>query len=399
MHDVAVLALEGVIAFDLAIPCQVFGLAELADGSPGYDVKVCTPGRITATNGPKAQFAMETPLRLEDAADADTVVVPGLASYREPPPPEVLALLRSLHARGTRIASVCTGAFVLAAAGLLDGRRATTHWRQAPELSEMFPGTEVDPDSLYIDNGGAVLTSAGLAAGLDMCLYMVGLDHGAAVAADTARSVVVPMVRDGGQTQFITHKTPVGDDSGLSSTLSWMRSNLDHPMSLDEIAEEANMSVRTLNRHFREQLGTTPLQWLLLERVERSKQLLETSDLSVERIASEVGFGSAVTLRQHFARRVGVPPQRYRLAFRARGRTNGQTLRGGETTNESVHPDLAPQTSIWPPAERADPGSRSWPGQGARSLPAEGHEVGDPPFESSADIASITGRPYAGQSL
>jgi transcriptional regulator GlxA family with amidase domain len=319
MRDVAVLALEGVIAFDLAIPCQVFGLAELPDGSRAYDVKVCTPGSITATNGPSAQFTMKTAFRLEDAAGADTVVVPGLATYRDPPSPDVVAFLRDLHARGTRIASVCTGAFVLAAAGLLDGRRATTHWRQAPELSAMFPRTEVDPDTLYVDNGGTVLTSAGLAAGLDMCLYMVGLDHGAAVAADTARSVVVPMVRDGGQAQFITHKTPIDDDAGLGSILSWMQTNLGRPLSLDDIADEANMSVRTLNRRFRDQLGTTPLQWLLLERVERSKQLLETSDLSVERIASEVGFGSAVTLRQHFARRVGVPPHRYRLAFRSRG--------------------------------------------------------------------------------
>lgn len=318
MHRVAVLALDSVIAFDMAIPSQVFGLAELTDGSPAYDVTVCGSGRITVTNGPKAQFTMETALGLEDAAEADTVVVPGLAAYGEPPEPEVLVFMRDMHARGARIASVCTGAFVLAAAGLLEGRRATTHWRQVTEFSAMFPNTDVDPDTLYVDNGGTVLTSAGLAAGLDMCLYMVGLDHGAAVAASTARTVVVPMVRDGGQAQFITRKAPVMEGAGLSPILAWMRSNLDRPLSLDAVADQANISVRTLNRQFREQFGTTPLQWLLLERVERAKELLEMSDLSVERIASEVGFGSAVTLRQHFARRVGVPPQRYRLAFRSR---------------------------------------------------------------------------------
>lgn len=317
MHRVAVLALDNVIAFDLAIPCQVFGLAELADGARAYDVQVCSSGPVTATNGPDVQFTIGTDRRLEDAADADTVVVPGISTYLDNPKPEALDFLRSAHERGTRIASVCTGAFVLGAAGLLDGRRATTHWREAKELAARFPETDVDPDPLYVDNGGSILTSAGLAAGLDMCLYMVGLDHGAAVAATTARTVVVPMVREGGQAQFISQRSPMGDDSSLMPTLAWMRSSLDRTLSLEQIAEHAKMSVRTLNRQFRAQLGTTPLQWLLWERLERSKELLETSDLAVERIASEVGFGSAVTLRHHFARRVGVPPQRYRLAFQA----------------------------------------------------------------------------------
>ncbi len=322
MHRIAVLALDQVIAFDLAIPLQIFDAARLADGTPAYDVMVCAAAHTAATSGEHRQFTFRAPYRLDDALRADTIVVPGLSALDGPPSRRALDVLRTAAERGLRIASVCTGAFVLAAAGLLDGRRATTHWHYAPELARRYPAIEVDADVLFVDNDNAVLTSAGLAAGIDMCLYMVGRDYGASVAADVARGVVVPMVRDGGQAQFIVHATPEDPGLQLQPTLEWMHDNLRESLTLDDVARHAMTSVRTLNRRFREQVGTTPLQWLLQTRIERAKELLETTELTVERIAAEVGFGSSVTLRQHFARRVGVPPQRYRCAFRARTPTS-----------------------------------------------------------------------------
>lgn len=318
MHRIAVLALDRVIAFDLAIPCQVFDAARLPDGSRAYEVMVCGSSHVAATSGAEPQFTIRAPYGLADARRADTIVVPGLSPLAEPPPRRVLQLLRAAAADGVRIASVCTGAFVLAAAGLLDGLRATTHWHYADDLATRYPAVDVDPDVLFVDNNGSVLTSAGLAAGLDLCLYMVGTDYGAGVAADVARGTVVPLVRDGGQAQFIVHKPPEDLGVTLQQTLQWMHENLHHQLTLEDIAAHAITSVRTLNRRFREQIGTTPLQWLLQARVERAKELLETTNLSVERIADEVGFGASVTLRQHFARRVGIPPQRYRDTFRTR---------------------------------------------------------------------------------
>jgi transcriptional regulator GlxA family with amidase domain len=230
----------------------------------------------------------------------------------------VAGLLRAAAARGARVASVCTGAFVLAAAGLLDGRRATTHWEGTAELARRHPAVGVDPGVLYVDNDGRVLTSAGLAAGLDMCLHMVSSDYGAAVAAAAARRVVVPLIRDGGQAQFIEYEKPAHAGPRLSETLAWMEANLHHPLALDDIACHAAMSVRSLTRYFHDQVGMTPMQQLLLLRIQRAKELLETTDLPVERLGDEVGFGSAVALRQQFTRRVGVSPQRYRAAFQAR---------------------------------------------------------------------------------
>ena len=318
MHKVAVLALDQVVAFDLAIPCQVFGLARLADSSPGYEIRVCGARNVTVSTGERVQFRMSPPWPLEDAAHADTVVVPGLGDINLMPSGRVVRLLRSFVARGARVASVCTGAFVLAAAGLLDGRRATTHWEGAAELARRYPRVAVDPDVLYVDNDGLVLTSAGLAAGLDMCLHMVSSDYGAAVAAAAARRVVVPLVRDGGQSQFIVYDKPGETGGGLQETLTWMDASLRLPLTLDDIARHAAMSVRSLTRHFHEQVGMTPMQQLLRLRVERAKELLETTDLPVERLCDEVGFGSSVALRQQFTKRVGISPQRYRAAFRAR---------------------------------------------------------------------------------
>ena len=317
MHRIAVLAIEGTIALDLAIPTQVFGLARLADGQRAYEIRVCGPRRATVCSGDLPRFQMSAPWPLREAAAADTIVVPGIADTGRVPSRRVIAVLRSAAGRGARIASVCTGAFVLAAAGLLDGHRATTHWEDAAALARRYPAIDVDPNVLYVDNGGRLLTSAGLAAGLDMCLHMVGLDYGASVAAATARRVVVPLVRAGGQAQFIVHQKPADAGSGLQETLAWMEANLHQPLTLEDIAAHAATSVRSLTRRFAEQVGTTPMQQMLRLRVQRAQELLETTDIPIEHVSGHVGFGSSVAFRQQFTRRVGVPPQRYRAAFRA----------------------------------------------------------------------------------
>jgi transcriptional regulator GlxA family with amidase domain len=315
-HSVAVLALDDVIGLDLAIPCHVFDSTVLPDGSNPYEVRVCG-GPVTAMVNVRAKFGIQPRWRLAAAGRADTIIVPGMSQPSEPTPAPVLDLLRRAYRRGARIASVCTGAFVLAEAGLLDGLQATTHWDDTGDLTRRYPAVKVDPDVLFVDNGGRILTSAGVAAGLDMCLHLVATDFGASVAAATARRVVVPMIRDGGQALFIVHELPTDAAPILTATLAWMQDHLREPLSLDDIARHAAMSIRTLNRRFREHVGTTPLQWLLVLRVERAKELLETTDLSIERIADEVGFGSSVTLRHHFTKRVRVPPNRYRASFRS----------------------------------------------------------------------------------
>jgi len=317
MHRIAVLALDEAIALDLAIPTQVFGLARLADGQRAYEIRVCGPRRATVCAGDLPRFQMSAPFPLREAVTADTVVVPGIADTGSAPSRRVIAVLRAAAGRGARIASVCTGAFVLAAAGLLDGRRATTHWEDAAALARRYPAIDVDPNVLYVDNGGRLLTSAGLAAGLDMCLHMIGSDYGAAVAAATARKVVVPLVRAGGQAQFIVHKKPADAGGGLQDTLAWMEANLHQPLTLEDIAAHAATSVRSLNRRFAEQVGTTPMQQMLRLRVQRAQELLETTDMPIEHVSDHVGFGSSVAFRQQFTRRVGVPPQRYRAAFRS----------------------------------------------------------------------------------
>ncbi|MFG2819183.1 GlxA family transcriptional regulator [Kitasatospora sp. NPDC048365] len=317
MHVVAVLALDGVVAFDLAVPGQVFGSSTGERGAPLYEVRVCTaPGGVRAAPAFGA-MRLETPWGPEALLDADTVVVPGHESFREPPPEEVLELLRAAAGRGARVASICVGAFALAAAGLLDGMRATTHWRHADELALRHPAVEVDPAVLFVDNG-SVATSAGVAAGIDLCLHLVRGDHGATVAARTARRIVMPPQRDGGQAQFIRHEAPGDTGTALQPTLAWMEAQLHRPLTLDEIARHGATSVRTLTRRFRAQLGTTPLQWLLRARIHRAQQLLESTDLPVEQVAAATGFGSPVTLRAHFTRAVGTSPRAYRSSFRAR---------------------------------------------------------------------------------
>jgi transcriptional regulator GlxA family with amidase domain len=312
MYVVAVLALDGVVAFDLSVPCEVFGRARLAGGRPAYQVRVCGEGEVDA-----GAFTLRPRWGLAGLAGADTVVVPGVADPRRPTPPAVLAALRGAAAAGSRLASICAGAFVLAEAGLLDGLRATTHWAGARALARRYPAVEVDPDVLFVDNG-QLLTSAGAAAGLDLCLHLVRRDHGAAVAADAARLSVMPLERDGGQAQFIAYEEPAPDGASLQPLLAWLEHNLHEPLTLDGIARRAALSTRSLNRRFREQTGSTPLRWLARCRLRRAQHLLETTTEPVDRIAGMVGFGSAVTFRDRFRRLVGTSPQAYRRAFRDR---------------------------------------------------------------------------------
>ncbi|MFE5284550.1 GlxA family transcriptional regulator [Nocardia sp. NPDC056611] len=317
MHVIAVLALDGVVPFELTIPGQVFGVANSLAAGASYEVRLVAPGGETATDPALGAFTLRTDWDVPDLAAADTIIVPGHANFAAPHPDPVLTELRAAAARGARIASVCVGAFTLAAAGLLDGRRATTHWRHAADLAARYPEVDVDPAVLFID-GGQLLTSAGVAAGLDLCLHLVRRDLGAAVAAETARGIVMPLQREGGQAQFIQHPAQDRTDNPLQRTLTWMEANLHRPLTLTDIARHAALSVRTLTRHFQDQVGTTPLQWLLSTRVRYARELLETTDLPVETIAQQAGFATSTTLRHHFTRRLGTSPQQYRNTFHAR---------------------------------------------------------------------------------
>ncbi|MFF4753112.1 GlxA family transcriptional regulator [Streptomyces sp. NPDC002514] len=317
MHTVAVLVLDQVIPFDFSAPIDTFGFARLPDGRAAYRVRVCSPAAEVSAGA----FTVRAPYGLEALAEADTIIVPGVADPTVPPPPEVVDALRAAAANGTRIASVCAGAFVLAATGLLDGLRATTHWVAAHHLAAMYPGITVDPNVLYVDNG-QFLTSAGAAAAMDMCLHLIRKDHGSAVAAHAARLSVMPLEREGGQAQFIVHDLPPAPAGAtLEPLLEWLEDHCDQDFTLEDIAARAGMSTRTLNRRFREQTGTTPLQWLHRARVRRAQYLLETTAHPVERIALQAGFGSPTAFRERFRRVVGTSPQSYRRAFRTSGTT------------------------------------------------------------------------------
>ncbi|MER5949571.1 helix-turn-helix domain-containing protein [Streptomyces sp. NPDC001904] len=311
MHTIALLALDQVIPFDLSTPIEVFARTRLPDGRPGYQVWVCaeTP-EVDA-----GAFRIRAPWGLDGLRGADTVVVPGTAEPLAPLPPAVRDALRAAAADGTRIASICSGTFPLAATGLLDGLRATTHWIAADALAAAYPRIDVDPDVLYVDNG-QILTSAGAAAGLDLCLHMIRRDYGSAVAADAARLSVMPLEREGGQAQFIVHaQPPAPRGSTFEPLLTWLQDNLSRDLALADIADRAGVSTRTLMRRFREQTGTTPLQWLHRARIRRAQHLLETTGHPVERIAAQVGFGSPTAFRDRFKRTTGVSPQAYRRSF------------------------------------------------------------------------------------
>jgi transcriptional regulator GlxA family with amidase domain len=303
--------------FELAVPCEVFGL-DRSDVVPDWYAFALCPVGPTPTPL-RHGLVLTGGCSLAEVAEADTVIVPAWADPVADPPAELLDALRAAYHRGARIASICSGAFVLAAAGLLDGRRATTHWRHAAALAARYPRVRVEPDVLYTDDGN-VLTSAGTAAGIDLCLHLVRADHGARAAAEVARRLVVPPHRDGGQAQYI--RTPLaapgGDADAISRVMAWALEHLDRPMTVADLARQAAMSTRTFARAFSAAAGTTPMHWLTRRRVAAAQELLESSDLSVEQIAGRVGFGSAVTLRARFGQVAGVSPAQYRRAFAAR---------------------------------------------------------------------------------
>lgn len=313
LPTVAVLVLPDVVPFDLVIPEYVFGSTRPHRGRAYYRVLVCgpAPGPVRMTGG----LPIGVPMGVEALRAADTIVVPGRTPADGPVPDEVLAAMREAAARGARFVSICTGAFVLAAAGLLDGRRATTHWAYADHLARLYPDVCVDPRVLYV-NDGTVLTSAGMAAGIDLCLHVVRGDYGAEVANAIARRMVVAPHRTGGQAQFIEQPVPVTRDETLQRTQAWALERLHEPLTVEELARHANMSPRHFARRFHSELGTAPLAWLLHERVRLAQRLLEQTDLPVERVAERAGFGSALALRRHFAREAGTTPLAYRRVFR-----------------------------------------------------------------------------------
>ncbi|MFF7309786.1 helix-turn-helix domain-containing protein [Streptomyces sp. NPDC008137] len=312
MTTVALAVTEGMLHFELSLAYEVFGPPPAAVTVPWYDVEVCGPDAVRV-----GRFRLEPDHGLDRLRHAGTVIVPGWADVDVDPPAELVDAVRAAHEAGARVASLCTGAFVLAAAGLLDGRRATTHWAHTEVLAGLHPLVEVDPDVLYVDNG-SVLTSAGKAAAMDLCLHLVRLDHGSAIANAVARRLVVPPHRAGGQAQFVAAPVPTRDDHPLAALLPWALERLDQQLTVEDLARRARMSSRNLGRHFRAATGTTPLRWLLTQRIRRAQELLETTDDTVDAIATATGMGTATTLRRHFNRTVGVPPDSYRRTFRSR---------------------------------------------------------------------------------
>lgn len=310
-HRVALAFTAGAPLFELAVPVEVFGTdrPELAD--PWYQLQICTPEPDTVVAG---GFLAHGADDMDGLTVADTVVVPACANIGAHPPTALVEAIAAAHAAGARVAGICTGAFVLAAAGLLDGRRATTHWMHASELAERYPDVQVEPDVLYVEDAG-VFTSAGTAAGIDLCMELVRRDHGAAVANALARRLVVPPHRDGNQAQYVQLPATTCDDTTVAELLDWARANLHRPLTLADLARQAHLSRRTLARRFHDTLGLSPLRWLQTERVRHAQHLLETTNLPVEDIAADVGLGTAANLRQHFTTRVGTSPQSYRRTF------------------------------------------------------------------------------------
>ena len=306
----AVVVLPGVAPFELGVLCEVFGVDRSAYGGPAFDFSVVTadPGDVPTTMG----FSLAVTDGLERAADADLVAVPAFPAGAEVPA-AVLDLLRDAVDRGARVLSVCYGAFVLGEAGLLDGRRCTTHWAHTETLAERFPAALVDRDVLYVEDG-PVVTSAGTAAGIDAALHVVRTELGARAASVVARRMVVPPHRDGGQAQYIAEPVPACRDEGMAPVIAWMQAHLHEDLTVDDVAAHALMSPRTFARRFRASTGTTPAAWLNRQRLERARELLEGTDLPVEEIARRVGFGSAAVLRHHFAV-LGTTPQSYRRTF------------------------------------------------------------------------------------
>jgi transcriptional regulator GlxA family with amidase domain len=310
LRSVALVALPGFAPFEFGVVCEVFGIDRSDQGGPVFDFRV-----VTAEPGPvPTSLGLDTIVLdgLDAAEDADLIAIPALP--RGPVDERVLALLRRAHERGAWILSVCSGAFVLAQAGVLDGRRATTHWMHAEELARRYPSVRVDPDVLFVQEG-RIVTSAGTAAGIDACLHIVREEWGAAAANVVARRMVVPPQRHGGQAQYIRTPVPEARADSFAEVTEWMLDNLDQELAVETLARRALMSPRTFARRFRADLGTTPLAWLNRQRLLRAQQLLEESDLTLETIAGRVGFGTAAVMRHHFVRVLQTTPAAYRRTF------------------------------------------------------------------------------------
>jgi AraC family transcriptional activator FtrA len=314
-HRVAVVVYDRLALFELAIAVEVFGLPRPELKIPWYDFSVCSidPGPLRATGA----IYVRAHRGYRAIAAADTIIVPGWRDPMEMPPAGLLDALRLAHRRGARVVSICSGVFVLAAAGLLDGKRATTHWRYTDILRARYPSVRVEPDVLYVQEG-RVFTSAGSAAGIDLCLHLVRLDYGAEIANHVARRLVVSPHRDGGQAQFIARPMPVRPGGGLARAIDWAISHLERPIGVDDLARTAALSPRTFSRRFRAELGSTPHHWLIRQRVLAAQHQLESSRSSIEEVAGAVGFGTAQTLRLHFRRIMRTSPTAYRRRFATR---------------------------------------------------------------------------------
>lgn len=314
LQKIAVVLIEDVALFEFGVLAEVFGLDRTDDGVPAFDFRVCStrPGEPLRTSTYSQVIA---PYGLDALEDADLVAVPA-TTVRDQYPEEVLDALRAASARGAQLLTVCSGAFVLGAAGLLDGVRCTTHWRYAADFTARYPDAKLDPDVLFVDDGN-VITSAGTAAGIDACLHLVRRELGTAVATQIARRMVVPPQRDGGQRQYVDLPVPQCSGDSLQPVLAYMLDNLTIEHTVPALARHAQMSDRTFARRFVAETGTTPHKWLTLQRVLHARTLLEETTLGIEEIATESGFGTAALLRHHFRRVVGVPPQDYRRTFHA----------------------------------------------------------------------------------
>ncbi|MGY0024209.1 helix-turn-helix domain-containing protein [Streptomyces sp. cg35] len=331
---VAVLLFSGGPIFESSIPLSVFGIDRQDAGVPRYRLLVCAgeEGPLRTTGG----LELTAPHGLEAISRAGTVVVPAWRSITSPPPEEALDAIRRAHEEGARIVGLCTGAFVLAAAGLLDGRPATTHWMYAPTLAKRYPSVHVDPRELFVDDGD-VLTSAGTAAGIDLCLHIVRTDHGNEAAGALARRLVVPPRRSGGQERYLDRSLPeeIGADP-LAEVVAWALEHLHEQFDVETLAARAYMSRRTFDRRFRSLTGSAPLQWLITQRVLQAQRLLETSDYSVDEVAGRCGFRSPVALRGHFRRQLGSSPAAYRAAYRARRPQQGDPVTGAGKPEKPV---------------------------------------------------------------
>jgi transcriptional regulator GlxA family with amidase domain len=315
-HIVAVAVTERAPIFELATACEVFGIERTDLVDPWYDFRLCATSTVATAAGLILAPAYDMTVVAEEA---DTVIVAAMdRPFQLDPPAALVAALRRAYGRGARIAGICSGAYAMAAAGLLDGRPATTHWMYADDFAARYPAVKLDPDVLYVDDG-QVLTSAGTGAGIDLCLHLIAADHGAAVANTIARRMVVPPHRLGGQAQYVIPPAAAATPAqSVNGVLDWARSRLDRPLTVTDMAQRAMLSPRTFARRFAEATGTSPLRWLKAERVRLAQQLLETTDEPVERIARRAGFGTAANLRQHFGRATSVSPQAYRRVFRSR---------------------------------------------------------------------------------